>query len=427
MKQIIFFLLLSVTLFAQTNLNKGNVIFLHPDGTGLNAYNAMRILYFGPDGTSNWDRLTNIGLYRGHMEDALTASSNSGATVHAYGVKVKLNAFGLNNDEKIVARSGKKMSIMEEAISKGIKTGLINSGSIVEPGSACFVTGVSRRNQFEEITKQMIDSGVDVILSGGEKWFLPNGTKGFHGEGVRSDNINLIEVAREKGYYIVYTKDELQKIPSSATKLLGIFAEESTFNDVKEEEQKAKNLPNYNPTSPSIAEMLNVAIKFLSKEKKQFFIVAEEEGTDNFSNENNAQATLEALKRADDAIGVALDFYKKNKNTLILTAADSDAGGLSLLGETEIGFPYGKILPARDKNGAPIDGVAGTETVPFKSAPDKTGRQFPFAISWSTFSDQSGGIVSRAIGLNSNLMNGSIDNTDIYKIMYATLFGKLLK
>ena len=44
---------------------KGSVIFIHPDGSGIAAWGAARLTTVGPDGTLNWDRLERIGVYRG--------------------------------------------------------------------------------------------------------------------------------------------------------------------------------------------------------------------------------------------------------------------------------------------------------------------------------------------------------------------------
>ena len=156
-------------------------------------------------------------------------------------------------------------------------------------------------------------------------------------------------------------------------------------------------------------------------------LVVEEEGTDNFGNCNNAGGYLEALKRADDAIGVVLKYIHQNPNTLIITASDSEAGGLEVLGDTEDKMNPDNPVPANDKNGAPIDGRNGTGSKPFISAPDKFGSRFPFEIHWSTKSDIYGSVVARAGGLNAEYVNGSFDNTDVYRVMYLTLFGKLLK
>ncbi|RKY90908.1 MAG: alkaline phosphatase [Ignavibacteriae bacterium] len=404
----------------------GNVIFIHPDGTSLATWNATRILYYGTDGTLNWDKLTHIGLYQGHTKNTLTASSQAGATIHAYGVKVDYDSYGMDGTKPITSLSGNNNSIMMEARDNGINIGIINSGTIVEPGSGAFVTSDVSRDNEEDIAKKIIESGADLILSGGEQLLIPEGVEGRHGPGKRKDGLNLIERAKQEGYYIVYNREELLNLPKDEEKVLGVFALHHTFNDKSEEELRELGLPNYKTTAPTLAEMTDAAIKFLSKKEGNFFLVVEEEGTDNFGNSNNANGFFEALKRADDAIGVANNFLLQNLNTLVITAADSEAGGLELRGFTVENMNPDLSLPLTDKNGAPLDGKNGQGTPPFISAPDKLGNTFPFAVVWSSYGDVCGSVVAKAEGLNAELMKGKIDNTDIYRIMYATLFGKIL-
>jgi len=313
-----------------------------------------------------------------------------------------------------------------EARDNGINIGIINSGTIVEPGSGAFVTSDVSRDNEEDIAKKIIESGDDLILSGGEQLLIPEGVEGRHGPGKRKDGLNLIERAKQEGYYIVYNREELLNLPKDEEKVLGVFALHHTFNDKSEEELRELGLPNYKTTAPTLAEMTDAAIKFLSKKEGNFFLVVEEEGTDNFGNSNNANGFFEALKRADDAIGVANNFLLQNLNTLVITAADSEAGGLELRGFTVENMNPDLSLPLTDKNGAPLDGKNGQGTPPFISAPDKLGNTFPFAVVWSSYGDVCGSVVAKAEGLNAELMKGKIDNTDIYRIMYATLFGKIL-
>jgi len=424
--KLLFIILLTSLLNAQDKVKTGNVIFIHPDGTGLSIWNAMRVLYYGPDSESNWDKLPSIGLYQSHLKNTLQVSSNAGGTIHAYGVKADYHAFGLIEGKEITSRSGKKLSIMEEAKQKGIAIGIINSGILPEPGTACFLASVNERDNYDEITKQLIESGAEIIFGGGEKYLLPDGISGIYTKsGVRKDGLNLIEMAKGKGYNIIYNREELKSLPDNTKKVLGVFSENHTFNDQTEEDQRNNNLKNYNDWAPTLAEMTEAALKILSKHK-QFFVMIEEEGTDNFQNKNNAKGALEALKRADDAIGVSLQFLKKHPNTMILTAADSDAGGMELIG-LDKSYVKDKNAPEKDSNGAPYDGINGTGSEPFISKPDKAGNTFPFVISWASATDVFGDVVAKAAGLNSNLMKGKIDNTDMYKFIYATLFGKILK
>jgi alkaline phosphatase len=437
-QKVIGFLLLAVIsvlsytphILASNTSIQGNVIFIHPDGTSAAHWGATRILYTGPDGRLNWDQMSNLAVYLGHMKNQLSGTSNGGAVTHATGVKVNADSFGLDeNGKPVVALSGKPQTIMEEAMSAGKGTAIINSGMIHEPGTGAFLAKSPSRRNFADITKQIVESGADVILGGGEMWYLPKGVAGRHStatQSQRTDGLNLVEIAKKKGYTVVYTRDELLKLPTNTKKVLGIFAADDTYNDETEENLKQRNLPLYVATAPTVGEQLDVTLKILSQKGKNFLIVLEEEGSDNFGNYNNAIGCLTALKRADDAVGLAMKFIEKNPNTLLVTAADSDAGGLELVGATEKDFPFNKPLPEKGKNGAPWDGKEGTGTLPFISAPDKQGRRFPFAISWSGFGDNAGGIIAKAHGFNAGLLKGTVDNTDIYRLMYRTLFGKEL-
>ena len=102
------------------NIKTGNVIFIHPDGTSLANWIGMRMLYYGPDSESNWDKLPALAIYSPHTKNGLTPSSNAGATMHSYGKKVVYHSYGMDGTEPLTALSGEPMSIMQEAKSKGI-------------------------------------------------------------------------------------------------------------------------------------------------------------------------------------------------------------------------------------------------------------------------------------------------------------------
>jgi alkaline phosphatase len=425
MQGIIYTSLLSILfqMLVCTQTKTGNVIFIHPDGTGLSDWNALRMLTVGPDGDLNWDKLSNMGLYQGHIRNRATSSSNAGATIHAYGVKADVTDFGMIDNEIPVSRSGKRIGIMQEAMKQGIYSGIINSGSIEEPGSAVFVASNVKRGNYTEIARNVIQSGADLIFSGGEDFLIPEGAKGRHsGDGKRTDGLNLIDWARQNGYRVVYNRDELFSTAYDVNKILGVFAARSTFNDKTEEFLKKAGLSNYSPDAPTLNEMTKYALEFLSR-KGQFFLVVEEEGTDNFGNKNNANGKLEALLYADRAIGEVLKFIEKKPNTLLVIAADSEAGGLEVSGYEVAKLDPNEPLPPTDRNGAPMDGREGTGTLPFMTAPDESGNSFPFGIVWSCYGDVTGSVVARAHGLNAERMKGKIDNTDIYRFMYLTLFG----
>jgi alkaline phosphatase len=482
-------------------LETGNVIFFHPDGTGLGYWNAARMFYYGPDGLLNWDQLPYMAVYRGHMTDRLTGTSNGGATVHAFGHKVLgPGSFGgdggVDPEEEgataraILSLSGYPGSIMREAAEAGHPVGIVNDGDLPEPGTGAFLAEVGDRNLSNDIAAQMLDGrpGFEgeprpvVMLGGGEAFFLPNDAPACEGEvtlacyihtdqlngrgPAREDGRNLLVEASEAGYEVVRTRAEFEALwaeiqadPAYTPLVLGLFARDDIFNDAPEERLIARDLvddsmeeskdgrlliwgslpdtPGYNP--PTAAEMNTLALEVLRRHSEAaglpFLLVSEVESTDNVANNANAIGSLRAAKVADDTIGVFRDFIAAYPATMVLTAADSDAGGFEVFSPapvddedvaTSTGNPTGFGL----NMGFPLDGIEGQGTAPFLAEADAFGTALDFAIGWIGTNDVAGGIISRAEGLNAELLatefNGQFDSTDVYRLMYATLFGELL-
>jgi glycerophosphoryl diester phosphodiesterase len=452
----------------------GNVIFIHPDGTSPSHYMATRNIDLGPDGRLNWDKMSNAGVYLGHMENQLTGTSNAGAVTHATGVKVFNESFGLNEDQSIITPGSGKVgyTILEEAIAAGKATALIQSGHIGEPGTAAFAAATTNRvgnnlrarEKTAEIAEQVIRSGTQIIMAGGEVYLLPKGTTGFHvtaqidaafADAEDRPTTNLIDLAKSLGYTVVYTEQQMNTAVASATastKLLGVFAANHTFDDRREEQlglNTANPLPLYLNTAPTVAEMLDASLKILNKDPDGFFVVVEEEGTDNFANNNNAVGTIEAVRRADAAIGVAMNYINtQDPNTLVITAADSDAGGLQVfqfepytrpsgnstssptLADTEPSAPFIRVNPTTtNTNQAVLDGVngsTGTPEAPWKPFAAKSSIDGPmgnFGVAWVGTPDFPGSIVAKAHGMNADKLPSTLDNTEIYNVMYQTMFG----
>ena len=403
----------------------GNVIFFHPDGTGVNHWAAARMHVAGPDGELNWDRLPGLGVYTGHMADRLTGTSHGGATVHAYGVKVVNDSFGLNGTEVITAASGNQMSIAQEALDAGMAVGLVQSGHIAEPGTAVFVASSESRRNTDDIARQVIESGAQVIMAGGERFLLPDGVEGRHGAGQREDDLNLIARAEALGYTVVFTRDELMALDlGEVDRLLGVFAHNHTFNDQERERNLIDGLPTYWETAPTIAEMSAVALEILSRDEDGFFAVIEEEGTDNIANNMNAAGALEALSRADEAVGVIHAFVEANPDTLMVMAADSDAGGLQVVSGSLA--PAGGAVAASTNGGGLLHGQQGAFGDVFLAQPNADGEALPFGIGWVGYNDVAGGILVRTAGLNYELVEPLMDSTEVYGLMYRTLFGTVV-
>ncbi|GAB4179093.1 MAG: alkaline phosphatase [Wenzhouxiangellaceae bacterium] len=404
---------------------KKGAVFFHPDGTSAGHWDAMRLLYYGPDGRSHWDRMPRMAAYRGHLTDRMSATSNAGASIHATGTRTWSGAFGRDEQgAKLRAADGTDRTIMEQAVICGLGTALVQTGTLVEPGTAAFVANAGNRyRDAESIALQVIESGVDILLGAGEEWLLPSGMQGHFGPGRRTDGRNLIDEARKRGYAVVYTRAELLALDPDVDKVLGVFALEDTYNDLPEESLKEHGLPFYDEQAPTVAEMTAFALERIARNPNGYFAVVEEEGTDNFCNRQNAAGCLTALKRADEAVAYLLDFVEAHPEAFVLMASDSNAGGMQISEVESADQP----VPEREaRTGALLDGREGTATLPFLSAADRHGRRFPFAIAWAVGDDVGSGVIVRAAGHDAaRLLPGTtLVNTEVYRILYRQLFGR---
>ena len=233
---------------------------------------------------------------------------------------------------------------------------------------------------------------------------------------------------------------------------MGVFAAIHTFDDRTEEAlglNTANPQPLYVATAPTVAEMLEASLKVLKRDPDGFFVVVEEEGTDNFANNNNSAGTVEAIRRADAAIGVAQKYVDtQDPNTLVITAADSDAGGLQVyqfapytratgnaittpaLLNSEAQVPFINVNPTTTNTTRSfLDGANGSTAStefpwkPFAAKDSIDGPMGNFGVSWVGTPDFPGSIVAKTYGLNADKLPSTLDNTEIYKLMYQTMFG----
>lgn len=398
----------------------GSAIFLHPDGMGANTWMATRLHTVGVDGRLAWDRLPRVALYVGPTLEAVNQSSNAGATTHAWGLRVDLEAYGTLRGEPLAqSASGFAGSLMHEAKAAGKRIAIVNSSSLTEPGTGAFLARVPNRDDEAEIAAQILAAAPDVALGGGEMFFLPKGVKGRHGEGVREDGRNLVEEARAAGYTVVFTAEELAAVPAGTSRLLGLFAAEETFNEADEATLAKRKLPHFQPQAPRFDVMVEAALKQLADSPKGYLLVGNEEATDNLSGDNNAPATLDAAQGADRAIAIALAHADRDPGLTVIVASDSDNGGMNATSDDLDELP--SPLPAITENGSPLDSDGGK---PFLTPPDRNGQRLPFYITWASTSDSAGGLVVRGIGPGAEAIEGTVDATAVFQALHAGLFGR---
>ncbi|MGN8771476.1 alkaline phosphatase [Paenibacillus barengoltzii] len=385
----------SVTAASTATTRTKNVILFVGDGMGNAARNAIRLATVGEKGKLAMDDMPYAGLVHTSSTSAVTDSA-AAATAYASGVKTYNGAIGMDANKKSVK------TIMEYAKQAGMSTGVVTTSQVTDATGAAFGAHVEDRSAQSDIAQQFLTkSKVDVLLGGGEDFWYPAGNPGAFpdepaedpSEKSKGTRGNLVDKAKQLGYTYVTNKTDLQK--AKGNKLLGLFANEEMFQQREEGDGDI-----YNPVV-TLPDMTKKAIDTLSKNKKGFFLMVEEEAIDEMAHENNAALTIKAGQQLDKAVQVAKDFAKKNPDTLVLVLADHETGGLSI-----------EPVDAEDESGDAISKEDGPFTI--------AGSKEKFVVDWTTSGHTAVDIPVTAMGKNANLFTGMYENTEVFtKLMKA--------
>ena len=362
-----------------------NVVLLIGDGMGAAHRELGRLSSVGMDGELAMNKLPAAGLVHTTSTEPVTDSAAAGTAI-ATGVKTNNGAVGVDENGDEVR------SVLDLARQAGKATGLVTTTLITDATPASFGASVADRGDHEEIARQYAESDIDLLLGGGADVWNEEGSEDGGGEdgseGSGSDQGNLIELARDNGYAVVESAEELERADDG--KLLGLLADERMYEPAAEGEGDE-----YSPVV-SVADMTRTAIERLSDDDDGFFLVVEEEAIDEFAHENNAERTAQAVAALDAAVEVAMDFAEDNPETLVIVAADHETGGLGIK----------RVNPDDTDEDGP-NAVADSDE--------------EFNVDWVATGHTAEDVPITAAGPGSTAFEGVMDNTEVFDGMVAAM------
>jgi len=297
-----------------------NVIMLVMDGSSNNAVTLSR-WYKGE--SLAMDEILS-GAVRTYSADSAITDSAPAATALATGHKSNdkfvgvlpavINSPGL---EPIAKEDAYKpvANVLEGAKQQGKATGLISTSEIQHATPAGFSAHVKNRSQYDDIAEQQVYQNIDVVLGGGLESLAPGTTKN-----ARKDGEHLVDVLKEKNYDIVKTRDEL--LNSKSPKIWGSFAPSDLAYDLDRATTRA--------SEPTLAEMTNKAINTLNKDEDGFFLFVEGSKVDWAAHANDTIGIISDILSFDAAVKEAVDFAKKDGNTMVIAVTDHGNSGITM-------------------------------------------------------------------------------------------------
>ena len=150
------------------------VVIISGDGMGVQQRTAIQYATYGLDVRQPMDALPVAGLLDTvPVSKAAVSDSAAGATAWSIGMKTKNGFTGLAPDKSRVP------TLFDIAKEQGMSTGLVNDHDITNATLASFGGPIINRDWKMEIARRMLrETGVDVMMGGGEGYWYPEGNPG---------------------------------------------------------------------------------------------------------------------------------------------------------------------------------------------------------------------------------------------------------
>lgn len=373
-----------------------NVIFMLGDGMGVAVRTAARVARYGVarGTTRGWlemDRFPSTGLATTHSLNNYLTDSAPGFAAYSTGTHNNNNQEGVFPANVVNPFYQPRVENIAEYLhrTQGKVSGIVTTADVEDatPGAMGVHTG--DRNAGTGITDQYLDEadtldsgnhgdGLRVLLGGGRKWFLPQGTPGssrssatdyaalpgdlVSGWGLPTDGAGTLDPSRDllsdfvaKGFSYVGDKTSLDATLQAdlPLRLLGLF-HLANMNVAIDKVAKRRGVPvdgaaefansftppkspyavdnDGFPDQPMLDEMTDAAIRVLSQYDKGFVLLVEGASIDKQEHAQDSDRTIGDALEFDRAVGVARRFAEADGETLVLVLADHECGGFVPVG-----------------------------------------------------------------------------------------------
>ena len=296
--------------------NVKNVIVLISDGTSVPILTLSRWYQWG---ALNGDARLAVdpylsGFVKTHSSDAVIGDAAPTSSTYFTGHLSRSGFVStypnqMPNDIYPVdpSRAFQPMATVGEAMRmmQGKSVGLVVTCEFTHATPADAMSHSSKRSDYASIGSVMVHNGIDVMFGGGTN-YLSDAQKEYLNSTGTEYIANDLDAFRGYG----------------GGKLWALFGNTAQPNDLDRDAAAV----------PSLAEMTAKALDMLSRNRKGFFLMVEGSKVDWAAHYNDAFSAVTEFLAFDAAVKEAIEFAKKDKNTIVLVLADHGTGGITIGG-----------------------------------------------------------------------------------------------
>lgn len=224
--------------------------------------------------------------------------SAASATAMACGLKTRNGILGLDHKGKSVE------SVTEMAKKMGWKIGIVSSVQLNHATPAAFYAHRLKRHMYDEIIQDLATSNFEYFGGGSLK--------------IKAKRKEVLQALKNHNYILIKSPKTMPQLESDKKYIV--------HTNMPYVIDRNKN------SGLTLADFTRLGIKHIysgAGKTKGFFMMVEGGKIDWSGHANDGGTLIREVKAFDDAVKVALDFYKKHSgSTTIIVTADHETGGL---------------------------------------------------------------------------------------------------
>lgn len=291
-----------------------NVIVMIPDGTSLSVLSAARWLktYRGEGTTLNVDPYMSgtvttfcsnapIGDSAPTTSCYMTGIAQQAGNVAIYPVSDKGNDLVKLNPDSAYQPLATILEAMQTEQKKA--AGLVVTCEFPHATPADCSAHTYNRSDYKTIAPQMAHNSLEVMFGGGTDFVTNDMKQHFKNTGTS-----------------FFENDKQAMLNFSGNKIWALYGKEEMPYDLDRD----------TATVPSLAQMTQKAIDVLQKNKNGFFLMVEGSKIDWAAHANDPIAMMTEFLAFDKAVGVAMEYARKNGNTTVIVMPDHGNSGFSI-------------------------------------------------------------------------------------------------
>jgi alkaline phosphatase len=259
-----------------------------------------------------------FGMVTTYCANRFITDSAAAGTALACGEKTLADTVSVGTDRK-----KRFTTIAEQAKAKGMKVGIVTSVGIDHATPAVFYAHEANRNSYYNIGVQLANSNFDYFAGASLHQPVQRTVGTRRNNDANSLNTkNTYDLAKEKGFKIVTSRQELNDCKKSERVI--------AYNKAEESRNEFYPAIDKHEDCVSLAEFTAKGIELLDNENG-FLMMVEGGQIDEACHNNDAVTAIYEALAFEKAIEEAMNFYEKHQNeTLIVVTSDHETGGMSL-------------------------------------------------------------------------------------------------